>query len=63
MIPSLRPASYPGYMDSNISVDPLRAYYGDNVCKLVDVKKKFDPDNFFTNPDAIQPTPPNYASC
>ena len=56
----VRPASYAGYVDSNISVDPLLSYYGGNICRLVDVKKKYDPENFFTNPQAIQPT---YASC
>ena len=56
----VRPASYAGYMDSNISVDPLQSYYGGNICRLVDVKKAYDPDNFFTNPQAI---PPTYVSC
>lgn len=52
------PASYAGYMDSNISVDPLVSYYGGNICRLADVKRTYDPDNFFTNPQAIRP-----ASC
>lgn len=52
------PASYAGYMDSNISVDPLMSYYGGNVCRLADIKRKYDPDDFFTNPQAIGP-----ASC
>lgn len=56
----LRVASYAGYMDSNITVDPLQSYYGDNVCRLVNVKKAYDPENFFANPQSI---PTTYESC
>lgn len=60
---SIRPASYAGYMDDSLSVDPLKSYYGENVCRLVDIKRNYDPDNFFSNPHAIQPTAPAYTSC
>ncbi|KAL8725326.1 MAG: hypothetical protein Q9166_007432 [cf. Caloplaca sp. 2 TL-2023] len=54
--PVVGPASYAGYMDSSISVDPLESYYGGNICRLVDVKKTYDPEDFFTNPQSIRPT-------
>lgn len=50
-------------MDAHISTNPFESYYGDNVCRLVEVKKTYDPDNFFTNPDAITPTVPEGISC
>jgi len=56
-------ASYSGYMDANISTNPYESYFGGNVCKLVGIKKKYDPDNFFTNPFAITPVAPKGVSC
>ena len=50
-------------MDDTISVNPLSAYYGDNVCKLVGIKNTYDPKNFFTNPSAIPPAAPYGISC
>ena len=50
-----RPASYAGYIDSKISTDPLESYYGDSLNKLKEIKTKYDPDNFFSNPSAITP--------
>lgn len=58
-----RPASYPGYADTTISVNPLTAYYGDNVCKLIDIKKKYDPNDVFTNPLAIPTSVPDGFKC
>ncbi|BCS24871.1 uncharacterized protein APUU_41315S [Aspergillus puulaauensis] len=51
--PAVGGASYSGYVDGKISTDPLTSYYGDNVCKLVSVKKRYDPEEFFTNPASI----------
>jgi len=56
-------ASYSGYMDAKIPTNPYESYFGDNVCKLVGIKKKYDPDNFFTNPFAITPVAPKGVSC
>lgn len=58
-----RPASYSGYMDKDISTNPYESYYGSNVCRLVQIKRAYDPGNFFTNPDAIPPTSPEGFSC
>ncbi|KAJ9635852.1 hypothetical protein H2199_008205 [Coniosporium tulheliwenetii] len=61
--PAVGPASYPGFMDADISVNPLTAYYGSNVCRLVGIKSKYDPGNVFTNPSAIPPKAPQGISC
>ncbi|KAJ3499817.1 hypothetical protein NLG97_g20 [Lecanicillium saksenae] len=61
--PVIGGASYSGYTDSNISTDPLTSYYGDNVCKLIKVKKTYDPKAFFTNPFAIPAAPPAGIQC
>ncbi|KAJ6780945.1 hypothetical protein PWT90_05372 [Aphanocladium album] len=61
--PVVGPASYSGYTDSDISTEPLTSYYGDNVCKLIQVKKKYDPKAFFTNPFAIPASPPAGIHC
>ncbi|KAF8470821.1 hypothetical protein BDZ91DRAFT_654061 [Kalaharituber pfeilii] len=49
-------ASYGGYMDKHISTNALQSYYGDNLCKLISIKKKYDSSNFFQNPSSIPPT-------
>ncbi|GKZ31999.1 hypothetical protein AbraIFM66950_001016 [Aspergillus brasiliensis] len=61
--PKIGVASYSGEMDAHISTNPFESYYGDNVCRLVEVKKSYDPNNFFTNPDAITPTVPEGITC
>lgn len=58
-----RDASYTGYVDKDISVNPYKAYYGDTVCKLVQVRKKYDAKNVFSNPWSVGPTPPKGYSC
>lgn len=40
-------------MDTRLSTPPLESYYGDNVAELVEIKKKYDRKNVFTNPLAI----------
>jgi hypothetical protein len=40
------------YHDSQLS-DPLVAYYGPNLGRLAEVKKKYDPDNVFRFPHSI----------
>ncbi|KAI6782828.1 FAD-binding-domain-containing protein [Emericellopsis cladophorae] len=61
--PSVGPASYSGYMDADISTEPLTSYYGDSVCRLIEVKKAYDPDEFFTNPFSIPASPPEGMYC
>jgi len=49
-----RPYSYSGYIDKAISGgDPIKAYYGNNVCRLVKTRKQFDPNMVFDNPFAV----------
>lgn len=61
--PAVGPASYSGYMDADISTDPLISYYGDNICRLVGIKQKYDPDEFFTNPFSIPASVPEGIHC
>jgi hypothetical protein len=38
--------SYPNFIDG-AETNYLRAYYGTNLERLVDVKRKYDPNNLF----------------
>ncbi|KXT08743.1 hypothetical protein AC579_4141 [Pseudocercospora musae] len=55
----LRPGSddsaYPGYVD-HLLPDPLKAYWGRNVPRLIQIKGEYDPANTFRNPQSI-PSP------
>jgi FAD/FMN-containing dehydrogenase len=44
--------AYVNYVDSRLP-DPLRAYYGPNLERLVHVKQEYDPDNIFNSPQSI----------
>ncbi|CAG8553813.1 9991_t:CDS:2, partial [Scutellospora calospora] len=45
-------SSYQNYIDKDL-VNWQKRYYGSNFPKLVDIKKKFDPDNVFKFPQSI----------
>jgi len=45
--------AYVNYVDHYIK-DPLIEYYGDNLPRLREIKKKYDPDNFFQYPQSIR---------
>jgi FAD/FMN-containing dehydrogenase len=43
---------YPNFPDPELP-DWGRAYYGSNFSRLIDIKRQYDPDNFFTFPQSI----------
>jgi FAD/FMN-containing dehydrogenase len=47
--------AYVNYQDNTIGDDWLDQYYGTNVDKLRQVKKKYDPTNFFNFEQSIPP--------
>ena len=48
---------YVNYLDSDdVGDDPVRAAYGPNYDRLVQVKNAFDPDNLFRMNTNIAPT-------
>ncbi|KAL9003234.1 MAG: hypothetical protein Q9188_003874 [Gyalolechia gomerana] len=63
LVPRIGTASYAGYIDSSISSNPYTAYWGDNVCGLVAIKQRYDPQNVFSNPFSLGPTPPRGVQC
>jgi FAD/FMN-containing dehydrogenase len=44
--PFLAPMRYLNYLEED-AVDPAAVAYGPNLAKLRELKKKYDPDNFF----------------
>lgn len=48
--------AYQNFADPELT-DPLRAYYGQNLSRLGEVKWHYDPDNFFHHAQSIPPTP------
>ena len=46
--------AYQNFPDPELS-DPLRAYYGQNLPRLRDIKRHYDPDNFFHHGQSIPP--------
>lgn len=44
--------AYQNFPDQKLA-DPLRSYYGQNLPRLRDVKRHYDPDNFFCHQQSI----------
>jgi FAD/FMN-containing dehydrogenase len=42
-------------MDARLSVSPHESYHGSSYERLVAIKERYDPSNFFTNPQGIKP--------
>ncbi|KAE8137817.1 hypothetical protein BDV38DRAFT_282746 [Aspergillus pseudotamarii] len=55
MLAKLGTASYAGYIDAKIQVDPHQAYWGTNVGRLAEVKAAYDESDLFSNPFSIRP--------
>ena len=51
--PVLGGASYGGYMDEGLTGNKLQAYYAGSLCRLVEVKMRYDPTGFFENPMSV----------
>ena len=52
--PSATGSAYQNYADPTLP-DPLQAYYGSNLRRLRQLKKRYDPDQFFQLPQGISP--------
>ncbi|KAI5361623.1 Putative oxygen oxidoreductase covalent FAD-binding, berberine/berberine [Septoria linicola] len=52
--PGIDESAYAGYVDAAL-LDPLTAYWGGNVARLIQIKGVYDPWNTFRNPQSIPP--------
>jgi FAD/FMN-containing dehydrogenase len=52
MQPHVSGYTYQNYCDHNVD-NWLHSYYGENLTRLISVKRKYDPDNFFRFPQSI----------
>ena len=53
MIEPYSKGSYANVMDFNLKT-PLQKYYKNNLQRLIEVKKKYDPGNFFQHPHSLK---------
>lgn len=45
--------SYQNYVDGELRNDFLQRYYGDNLRRLIEIKRRIDPDNYFAYDQSI----------
>ena len=57
LTPHLAPIRYVNYLEHDAS-DPAGVAYGPNLARLRDIKKKYDPENFFRHNVNILPSAP-----
>ncbi|EME46847.1 hypothetical protein DOTSEDRAFT_87280 [Dothistroma septosporum NZE10] len=50
--PRIDDSAYPGYVDAELE-NPLRAYWGGNVERLIQIKGEYDPDDVFRNGQSV----------
>jgi FAD/FMN-containing dehydrogenase len=55
MQPYLAPSRYVNYLEDDVTGDPAAIVYGPNYARLRELKKKYDPDNFFHTNVNIRP--------
>jgi FAD/FMN-containing dehydrogenase len=55
MKPYLAPSRYVNYLEDDVTGDPAAVVYGPNYARLRELKKKYDPDNFFHTNVNIRP--------
>jgi FAD/FMN-containing dehydrogenase len=54
LTPYLAPTRYVNYLEDD-AIDAAAVVYGPNLPRLREIKKKYDPDNFFRHNVNIQP--------
>jgi FAD/FMN-containing dehydrogenase len=53
--PQVSPAAYVNFLDSDDGAERIRAAYGENYDRLVSLKRRYDPTNFFRMNQNIRP--------
>jgi FAD/FMN-containing dehydrogenase len=53
--PQVSRAAYVNFLDTDDGADRVRAAYGENYDRLVALKRKYDPKNFFRMNQNVRP--------
>jgi len=56
--PHLDEARWLNYLGDDQGIDAVQAAYGPNYERLLDLKRRYDPENVFHHNDSIDPTEP-----
>lgn len=54
VVPGIDDSAYPGYVDDALGEGGQVDYWGGNVPRLESIKREYDPDNVFWNPQSIE---------